>query len=118
LGRSSLFAALQHDYGVELAYAEQEIDATAADANLRRNAGIALGAAILRIRQVIYSTKRQSDHLRCGYYRSERHTLSSGVSGVRVQWRTKVAESRQVIQEFCRLDIFWWPDRRSDRRTS
>src|SRR6266851_6490258 len=31
LGRSSLFAVLQHDYGVELAYADEEIDATAAD---------------------------------------------------------------------------------------
>src|ERR1700747_646422 len=34
LGRNSLFAALQRDYGVELAYADEEIDATAADATL------------------------------------------------------------------------------------
>jgi len=65
LGRSSLFAALQHDYGVELAYADEEIDATAADANLAEMLALPLGAAILRIRQVIYSTKGKSDHLRC-----------------------------------------------------
>src|ERR1700680_3005276 len=57
LGRSSLFAALQHDYGVELAYADEEIDPPAADANLAEMLGLPKGAAILRIRQVIYSTK-------------------------------------------------------------
>src|SRR6266513_2471629 len=31
LGKSSLFATLQHDYGVELAYADEEVDATPAD---------------------------------------------------------------------------------------
>ena len=34
LGRVSLFATLEHDYGVELAYADEEVDATAADANI------------------------------------------------------------------------------------
>ena len=74
-GRSSLFAALQHDYGVELAYADEEIDATAADANLAEMLGLPKGAAILRIRQVIYSTKGKATIYGVGFYRSERHTL-------------------------------------------
>ena len=31
LARASLFSTLEHDYGVELAYADEEVDATAAD---------------------------------------------------------------------------------------
>ncbi len=75
LGRSSLFAALQHDYGVELAYADEEIDATAADPNLAEMLALPKGAAILRIRQVIYSTNGKATIYVVGYYRSERHTL-------------------------------------------
>jgi DNA-binding GntR family transcriptional regulator len=33
------------------------------------------GAAMLRIRQVIYSTKGKATIYGVGYYRSERHTL-------------------------------------------
>jgi GntR family transcriptional regulator len=75
LGRSSLFGTLQHDYGIELAYADEEIDATAADADLAEILGLSKGAAILRIRQVIYSTKGKATIYGVGYYRSERHTL-------------------------------------------
>ena len=57
LGRTSLFGTLQHDYGVELAYADEEVDATAAEANIAELLGVPRGAAVLRIRQVIYSTK-------------------------------------------------------------
>ena len=75
LGKNSLFAALQHEYGVELAYADEEIDATAADANLADMLGLPKGAAILRIRQVIYSTTGKATIYVVGYYRSDRHTL-------------------------------------------
>jgi len=75
LGRSSLFAALGHDYGVELAYADEEIDATAADPNLAEMLKLPNGAALLRIRQVIYSTQGKATIYVVGYYRSERHTL-------------------------------------------
>jgi GntR family transcriptional regulator len=75
LGRSSLFAALQHEYGVELAYADEEIDATAADGHLAEMLALSKGSAILRIRQVIYSTKGEATIYVVGYYRSERHTL-------------------------------------------
>jgi len=75
LGRSSLFAALRHDYDVELAYADEEIDATPADALLAEMLVLPKGSAILRIRQVIYSTKGKATVYVAGYYRSERHTL-------------------------------------------
>jgi GntR family transcriptional regulator len=75
LGRSSLFAALQHEYGVELAYADEEIDATAADGHLAEMLTLPKGSAILRIRQVIYSTSGKATIYVVGYYRSERHTL-------------------------------------------
>ncbi|HTS38079.1 MAG TPA: GntR family transcriptional regulator [Candidatus Solibacter sp.] len=75
LGRGSLFSTLKHDYGVELAYADEEIDATAADTNIAQLLGVHKGAAILRIRQVIYSTTGKATIYVVGYYRSERHTL-------------------------------------------
>jgi len=75
LGRSSLFATLQHEFGVELAYADEEVDATAADANLAELLALPKGAPILRIRQVIYSTKGKATIFVVGFYRSERHTL-------------------------------------------
>jgi GntR family transcriptional regulator len=75
LGRISLFATLTHDYGVELAYADEEVDATAAEANIAELLGVARGASVLRIRQVIYSTKGKATIYGVGFYRSERHTL-------------------------------------------
>jgi len=75
LGRSSLFATLHHDFGVELAYADEEVDATAADANLAELLSLPKGAPILRIRQVIYSTTGKATIFVVGFYRSERHTL-------------------------------------------
>jgi GntR family transcriptional regulator len=75
LGKSSLFATLQHDYGVELAYADEEIDATAAGGNIVELLGLPKGSPILRIRQVIYSTSGKATIYGVGFYRSERHTL-------------------------------------------
>ena len=75
LGRSSLFGTLQHDFGVELAYADEEVDATAAGADIAELLGLPKGAPILRIRQVIYSTKGKATIYGVGFYRSERHTL-------------------------------------------
>ncbi len=75
LGKSSLFATLQHDYGVELAYADEEVDATAADAHLAELLSVHRGAPLLRIRQVIYSNTGKAVIYGVGFYRSERHTL-------------------------------------------
>jgi len=75
LGRGSLFSMLERDFGVELAYADEEVDATAADGNLAELLGVHRSAPVLRIRQVIYSTKGKATLYVVGYYRSERHTL-------------------------------------------
>lgn len=75
LARTSLFATLKHDYGVELAYADEEVDATAAEANVADLLSVPRGAPVLRIRQVIYSTKGKATIYVVGFYRSERHTL-------------------------------------------
>jgi GntR family transcriptional regulator len=75
LGRASLFGILEHDYGVELAYADEEVNATAAESNVAELLGVPHGASVLRIRQVIYSTKGKPTIYVLGFYRSERHTL-------------------------------------------
>lgn len=75
LARSSLFATLEADYKVELAYADEEVDATAADENIADLLGVPSGAPVLRIRQVIYSSKGSATIYVVGFYRSERHTL-------------------------------------------
>ncbi len=71
----SLFMTLANRYQTEVAYADEEVDATVAD---KRTAGllrIAEGAPILRIRQVIYSTLGQPALYVLGLYRSDRHKL-------------------------------------------
>ena len=75
LGRVSLFATLERDYGIELAYADEEVDATAADAHVADLLGVARGSSVMRIRQVIYSAKGKAIIYGVGFYRSERHTL-------------------------------------------
>ncbi len=75
LGRSSLFGILEHDYGVELAYADEEVNATAAEAKIADLLDLPHGAPVLRIRQVIYSSKGNPTIYVVGFYRSERHTL-------------------------------------------
>src|SRR5579863_1186882 len=75
LARFSLFATLEADYGLELAYADEEVDATAAEAGIAELLGVPNGAPVLRIRQVIYSSKGRATIYVVGFYRSERHTL-------------------------------------------
>ena len=75
LDRVSLFSILEHDYGLEIAHADEEIDATTADPYTARLLSVAHGAPVLRIRQVIYSTKGKATLYVLGLYRSDRHTL-------------------------------------------
>jgi GntR family transcriptional regulator len=75
LARASLFSALEHDYGVELAYADEEVDATFAEGHVAQLLNLKAGAALLRIRQVIYSSKTKPVMYVIGFYRSERHSL-------------------------------------------
>lgn len=75
LDRASLFSVLEHDHALQIAHADEEIDATTADAHTARHLGIPVGAPVLRIRQQIFSTKAKPTIYALGLYRSDRHTL-------------------------------------------
>jgi GntR family transcriptional regulator len=75
LGRASLFATLQREYGVDLAYADEEVDATPAEPNIADLLHLQPGVPVLRIRQVIYSTAGKPTIYVIGFYRSDCHTL-------------------------------------------
>ena len=75
LERTSLFGALERECGIELAYADEEIDATHADHRMARLLNIPAGSPLLRIRQLIFSTKGRATVYVTGLYRSGRHTL-------------------------------------------
>jgi GntR family transcriptional regulator len=75
LGRESLFGLLEREYKTVIAYADEEVDATAADTRIADLLGIPKRDPLLRIRQVIYSTKGRSIMYVLGFYRSDRHNL-------------------------------------------
>ena len=75
LERGSLFVTLEHEYGVEMAYSEEEIVATAADLKTAELLSVPRGTPLLRIRQLIYTTKGKACMYVVGLYRSGRHTL-------------------------------------------
>jgi GntR family transcriptional regulator len=75
LGRNSLFARLEQDYGVQLTYADEEVDATAADGRVAQFLRVPRGAPVMRMRQVIYSANGKPIIYVVGFYRAERHSL-------------------------------------------
>ena len=75
LERGSLFSILKYDHGVELTYSDEEIDATTPTASIARLLKLAKGVSLLRIRQVIYSSKGQPALYVLGLYRSDRYKL-------------------------------------------
>ena len=75
VGRESLFGILERDYDVEISYADEEIDATAADPRIADLLAVPRRDPVLRIRQVIYSTKGKAIMYVLGFYRSDRNNL-------------------------------------------
>ena len=75
LEQTSLFGILERECGVELAYADEEIDATQADPRIAELLKIPRGSPLLRIRQLIFSTRNSATVYVNGLYRSGRHTL-------------------------------------------
>jgi GntR family transcriptional regulator len=75
LGRGSLFATLEHDYDIRLTYADEEIDATAAEGRVAQALHVPQGAPVMRIRQVIYGSNAKPVIYVIGFYRAERHSL-------------------------------------------
>lgn len=75
LERGSIFAVLEREHGIQLAHADEEIDATTADIKTAELMDIPRGAPLLRIRQLIYSSQGRAVLYVYGLYRSDRHTL-------------------------------------------
>ena len=75
LHKESLFSTLERNYNVDLAYSDEEVDATTADPRTAELLGVPKRDALLRIRQVIYSTKGVVILYVLGLYRSDRHNL-------------------------------------------
>jgi len=75
LDRASLFSLLENRYGLRIAHADEEVDATTADPHTARLLSIPPGSPVLRIRQEIYSAKGKPVLYVLGLYRSDRHTL-------------------------------------------
>ena len=75
LGRGSLFSILEHDYDVRLTYADEEVDATAADPRVAQALQVPRGSSVMRIRQVIYGANAKPVIYVIGLYRAERHSL-------------------------------------------
>lgn len=75
LEHESLFKILERHYHVVLGYADEEVDATAADPRTAELLGVPKREPLLRIRQVIYSTKGSVIVYVLGLYRSDRHNL-------------------------------------------
>jgi hypothetical protein len=74
-GRGSLFEILERDHQLTLAYADEEVDATSADARVAEYLDIPRGSPVLRIRQVLCSSSGRKVLYDVGVYRSERHSL-------------------------------------------
>ncbi|MBV9269203.1 MAG: GntR family transcriptional regulator [Acidobacteriaceae bacterium] len=75
LDGGSLFLTVEKRFGSEIAFADEDVDATAADGRVARMLGVAEGTPILRITQVIYSTLGQPLLYVLGLYRSDRHKV-------------------------------------------
>jgi GntR family transcriptional regulator len=75
LQRESLFGILERDYKVEIGYADEEVDATAADPRTADLLDVPRREPLLRIRQVIFSTNGKAVLYVLGFYRSDRHNL-------------------------------------------
>lgn len=75
LNGRSLFFGLERDCGVPLVYADEEIEVTDADQRIAGLLRIGRGNALLRIRQLIFSTTGKATVYVTGFYRSRRHTL-------------------------------------------
>jgi GntR family transcriptional regulator len=75
LSRESLFKILERDYQVDLGYADEEVDATASDPRTAELLGVLRRDPLLRIRQLIYSSRGTTIMYVLGFYRSDRHKL-------------------------------------------
>ncbi len=73
--RGSLFGMLEREFGLEIAHADEEIDATYADPVMARLLSIPKDVPLLRIRQIIFSKQGKPSIYVLGLYRADRHML-------------------------------------------
>ncbi|HXM68689.1 MAG TPA: UTRA domain-containing protein [Candidatus Acidoferrum sp.] len=74
LPNGSVFSIAESGYGIQIAYADEEMDATAATPATANLLKLARNEPLIRIRQVIYSTKGKATLYVLGLYRSDRTT--------------------------------------------
>lgn len=75
LDRGSLYAILKREYGVELAYADEEVDAICAAPETARLLTLQRSQPLLRIRQVVYSTTGRPTIYGICLNRADRHVV-------------------------------------------
>jgi len=75
LGTNSLFFVIENEFGITLSYADEEVDATAADERVAALLSLSCGSPILRICQVIRSSNNRPIMYVIGQYCAQRHTL-------------------------------------------
>lgn len=76
IDRRSLFQILADKFGVEISYADEEVDATPADSRTAALLQVPVRAPILRISQILYSKEAQPTSYSMALYRSDRYSVS------------------------------------------
>jgi GntR family transcriptional regulator len=76
MDRRSLFQTLADKFGIEISYADEEVDATQADSRVAALLLVSLRAPILRISQLLYSKDAQPTCYSMALYRSDRYSVS------------------------------------------
>lgn len=74
--RRSLYDIFQREYHFVLAHADEEVDATSADARSAKLLHVPVGFPVLRMRQLLYATTGEPILYDIGLYRSDRHSLT------------------------------------------
>jgi GntR family transcriptional regulator len=75
LDRESLYSLLKREYGVELAYADEEVDAIVASRDTAKLLAIKGPQPLLRIRQLVFSSKGEPVIYGICLNRADRHSL-------------------------------------------
>jgi GntR family transcriptional regulator len=75
LQRGSLFHILEKNFGVQVAYADGDVDATTATGQTAKLLGVPENSPVLRIRQIAFSPQGLPISYGHGLYRADRHVI-------------------------------------------
>jgi len=87
LREQSLYAVLEHRYGVHLTHGRRGVEAAVANAELARSLGIGVGAAVLVLRSTSYASERPVEVF-VAYHRGDRSVFEVALE------RTKPADAQ------------------------